>query len=91
MRKEISLNGQWHVRSEEGQYEFDHQVPGSVFQTLEEQGLYGEKDVFYRDNNRMCLEIADRDFLFSRTFSVTGMSFRRTGSSWKRTAWTPLR
>ncbi len=66
--KEISLNGIWHVRSEEGQYEFDQSVPGSVFQSLEELGVYGEGDVFYRENNRLCLGLAERNFLFSRTF-----------------------
>ncbi len=70
MKEEICLNGQWHVRSEEGKYEFDQPVPGSVFQTLEEQGVYEKGDVFFRDNNRQCLDIADRDFLFSRSFTV---------------------
>lgn len=68
--KELSLNGIWHVRSHDGTYNFDQQVPGSVFQTLEEQGVYGEGDVFFRDNNRRCLEMAERDFVFSRTFDA---------------------
>jgi beta-mannosidase len=66
--KEINLNGLWDVRSAEGNFAFDQVVPGSVFQTLEEKGLYDDKDVFYQENNRRCLEIANRDFIFTRPF-----------------------
>ncbi|MBN2626139.1 MAG: hypothetical protein JXA95_05685, partial [Spirochaetales bacterium] len=68
--KEIDLSGIWHVRSEEGLYEFDQKVPGSVFQSLEEQGVYEKGNVFYRDNNRQCLDMAERDFFFTRSFTA---------------------
>jgi beta-mannosidase len=68
--KELNLGGTWQVHSSDSRYKFEQTVPGSVFQTLEESGAYGEHNVFYRDNNRQCLEMADRDFVFDREFTM---------------------
>ncbi len=70
-KKKISLSGMWNVVSDCGDYQLQSRVPGSLFQALEESGFWGEKDVFWRDNNRKCVEIADRNFTWSREFVLS--------------------
>ncbi|MBB6479730.1 beta-mannosidase [Spirochaeta isovalerica] len=66
-----SLNGLWKITSQDGQYSLTSEVPGSLFYALEEDGQLGE-GLFYRENNRKALQIADRDFLWERTFTLSG-------------------
>jgi beta-mannosidase len=68
--KSISLSGIWQIRSSCNTYQLEGQVPGTFFQALEESGYWGDKDVFWQENNRKCLEIANRDFTFSRDFHI---------------------
>ena len=67
-----SLSGTWDVRSTDGKYQLQTEAPGSLFHSLEQLDEFGEHGVFYRENNRACLDIADRDFLYSREFTIDG-------------------
>ena len=58
-----SLNGTWNVSSTDEKYQLQTEAPGSLFHSLEQRGEFGKEGVFYRENNRACLDIADRDFL----------------------------
>lgn len=64
----IDLSGDWRVASLDGVFSLPGTVPGSFFYDLERSGYWGDHDVFYRENNRQCVEIADRDFVYRRTF-----------------------
>ncbi|NQT58717.1 MAG: glycoside hydrolase family 2 protein [Bacteroidetes bacterium] len=66
----ITLNGEWEISSIDGTYNLTGEVPGSLFYSLEKQGEFGKEGVFYRENNRACLGIADRDFIYSRNFTI---------------------
>ncbi len=68
--KTLTLNGTWNIASDDGRFQFDGQVPTSFFKELEASGYWGEHDVFYRENNRQCAELANRAFTFSRAFAV---------------------
>lgn len=68
--KLLSLKGIWNIKSEDGDYNLQGDVPGSLFYTLEQRGDYGEEGLFFRENNRVCLDIADRDFYWSREFTI---------------------
>jgi beta-mannosidase len=65
-----SLNGTWNVSSTDEKYQLQTEAPGSLFHSLEQRGEFGKEGVFYRENNRACLDIADRDFLYSREFTL---------------------
>ncbi|MCA9744416.1 glycoside hydrolase family 2 protein, partial [candidate division KSB1 bacterium] len=67
----IDLNGCWQVTSEDGAIALDTKVPGTVMYALEQAGYFGEKGVFYRENNRACLDLANRAFVFRREFQVS--------------------
>jgi beta-mannosidase len=62
------LGGAWRVRSACGHYSFSGQVPGSLFGDLETQGHFGPGGIAWRENNRQCQDIADRDFTWEREF-----------------------
>ena len=66
----LNLHGTWNVKSPDGRYNFESEVPGSLFHTLELNGEFGEEGVFFRENNRVCTEIADRDFIFRGFYTV---------------------
>lgn len=66
----VDLNGTWQIESLDGQFALAGTVPGSFFYDLEKSGYWGEHDVFYRENNRQCVDIADRDFRYHRSFHV---------------------
>ncbi|MCK5200514.1 MAG: glycoside hydrolase family 2 protein [Spirochaetales bacterium] len=68
--KLLSLNGIWNIKSEEGEYDLQGDVPGSLFYALEQRGDFGEEGLFFRENNRVCIDIADRDFSWSREFTI---------------------
>jgi beta-mannosidase len=68
--KILSLNGIWNIKSKDGEYDLQGDVPGSLFYTLEQRGDFGEEGLFFRENNLVCLDIADRDFSYSREFTV---------------------
>ncbi|MFW7379648.1 MAG: beta-mannosidase [Oligoflexus sp.] len=65
----IDLGGSWKLYSTDKKFQFDDaQVPGSFFYELEKSGFWGEHTVFYRENNRQCVELAARDFIYERQF-----------------------
>jgi beta-mannosidase len=66
----IPLNGEWEISSADEEYGGACDVPGTIFSSLEPQGEFGKEGIFYRENNRLCLKRADRDFVFRRTFAV---------------------
>ncbi|MBI9097188.1 MAG: glycoside hydrolase family 2 protein [Spirochaetaceae bacterium] len=68
--KILNLKGKWDIISADGIYHLWGNVPGSLFYALEEKGYFGEEGLFFRENNKIALEIADRDFIWSREFSV---------------------
>ncbi len=69
--KTLSLNGTWRIASDDGVFQFDGQVPTSFFSELDRSGHWGDHDVFYRENNRQCAELANRGIRFNRSFQVT--------------------
>lgn len=69
--KQLNLAGSWKLSSTDGRYSWDEvQVPGSVLYQIEKSGAYGSHDVFYKENNRMCVEMVSRQFVFERDFSL---------------------
>ena len=68
--KTIDLGGTWSVSSHDGSFLYDGNVPGTVFQYMEEAGIFGREGVFYREENRKCVDLARNDFTFSRTFPM---------------------
>jgi beta-mannosidase len=70
MRK-LSLGGNWRVSSLDKKYQWDEfPVPGTILQQVEKTGYYGKEDVFYRENNRKCVEIVSRGFKFLKDFEL---------------------
>ena len=69
--KVLSLQGPWQIRALDDSIKLEGHVPTTVFYELEKSGYWGEHDVYYRENNRRCVAIAARDFLFERTFEVS--------------------
>lgn len=72
---EIPLHGRWQISSSDGNFALIGEVPGTVFQALEAAGHWGSRNVFYRRNNRDCIEIADREFIFRRSFTLPSEIF----------------
>lgn len=71
MKKQtVALGGIWDIRSLDGEYTLTGKVPGSLMEELENIGAFNGGDIFYRDNNRKAVFLADRDFEYSRTFRV---------------------
>jgi beta-mannosidase len=68
--KTIDLNGEWEIYSPDGRFSLLGTVPGSLFYDLEQSGYWGEHDVFFRENNQQCVEIANRDFVYEKFFEV---------------------
>jgi beta-mannosidase len=68
--EKFDLGGEWNIYSADKKYKLKGDVPGSLLYELEKSGVYGNKDVFYRDNNRKCLEIINRDFIFTKSFII---------------------
>ena len=66
----LSLAGNWRVRSEDGAYELEVPVPGSLMAALERDGFFGTGGLFYRENNRKALDIARRAFVFTRDVHI---------------------
>ncbi|MBW8349474.1 glycoside hydrolase family 2 protein [Bacillus sp. IITD106] len=64
----VDLNGQWKMQEAGVDEWLDVQVPGSVMNDLLQHGKI--EDPFYRDNEKIGLEIAENDYVYSRTFSV---------------------
>jgi beta-mannosidase len=79
----LDLGGKWQVRSQDGKYRFEGRVPGSVYLDLEKKGSFGPKGLFWREVNRGATAVADRVFIYERTFTVpadfpAGSSVRQT-------------
>jgi len=64
----VDLNGQWKMQEVGADAWLEVQVPGSVMNDLLQHGKI--EDPFYRDNEKIGLEIAAKDFVYSRTFLV---------------------
>ncbi len=62
----IDLGGTWRVESSCGTWRFDMNVPGSIFAELEKHGAFGPEGAFWRENNRLCQDMAERDFTLTR-------------------------
>lgn len=68
--RSIDLGGEWDIESGDGVYSLKGRVPGTLFQELEARGDFGPGGIAFRENNRVCAAIADRDFSYARDFSV---------------------
>ena len=66
----LSLHGAWDIHSTDGTFKLKGEAPTSFFYELEKSGYWGEHDVFYRENNRQCVELAKRDILFTKTLPL---------------------
>jgi beta-mannosidase len=73
----IPLWGKWDFSSVDNRYSGSIDIPGTVFSVLESQGEFGKEGIFYRENNRTCLEVADSDFIFKRAFIIDPSQFLR--------------
>ena len=71
--QKISLNGQWQAvcYTTDGQVDFTYEgtVPGCVHTDL--IGTKLPADIFYRDNTESCQWIEQRDFAYTKTFSLS--------------------
>lgn len=68
--KVLNLNGKWQIQSDDKKYKLTGDVPGSLFYALEQRGDFGKEGIFYKENNRKSLDIANRDFSYSREFNI---------------------
>ena len=69
--KKLLLNGIWTLEIPGiGFGNVSAQVPGSVYHDLLQNGLM--EDPFYRDNEMKALALMDNDFVYSRSFTVSG-------------------
>ncbi|MBI4977193.1 MAG: glycoside hydrolase family 2 protein [Spirochaetes bacterium] len=66
----IDLHGTWDFHSADNIYKGSLPVPGTVFQALEKQGVFGKGGIFHREENRKCPDIAHRDFIFERSVTI---------------------
>jgi len=66
---ELILNGVWRLRRDDEESWYDAPVPGSVVQALLEAGKID--DPFYRDNETEALKLADHNYVYQRTFTVS--------------------
>ncbi len=66
----LNLGGTWRVQSSCGTWDFSMPVPGSVFAELEKLGAFGAEGAFWRENNRLCQDTAERDFTLTRAFEI---------------------
>jgi beta-mannosidase len=66
----VSLHGKWEITSADNKYNGVCEVPGTVFSVLESDHVFGGKGIFCRENNRLCLDMMERDFIFRRAFNV---------------------
>ena len=64
----IDLNGQWKMKEAGAAEWLDAAVPGSVMNDLLVNGKI--EDPFYRDNEKYSLDIARRDYVYTREFTV---------------------
>ena len=65
----LSLNGIWTMEGPDGR-QIEGTIPGSVYSFLLDAGEMS--DPFYRDNELAALELVDKDYTFSRTFTCRG-------------------
>jgi beta-mannosidase len=75
----IDLGGEWDIDSLDGEYSLKGRVPGTLFEHLETRGDFGPGGISYRENNRRCAPIAERDFRYSRGFEIDGDSLPGAG------------
>ncbi len=68
--KTVDLKGEWKIYSPDGRFSLLGTAPGSLFYDLEKNGYWGEHDVFFRENNQQCVEIANRDFVYEKFFEA---------------------
>ena len=66
----LDLGGVWKVESSCGAWRFEMNVPGSIFAELERLGAFGAEGAFWRENNRLCQDMAERDFTLTRAFGL---------------------
>ncbi|WP_342664397.1 beta-mannosidase [Alicyclobacillus herbarius] len=64
----IDLNGNWRMKSVNGEEWLPAQVPGSVYLDLLRAGRI--PDPFYRDNELRVFDVAKQDYVYEREFSV---------------------
>ena len=65
-----SLHGSWQVRSTDNAFRIAGTVPGSLFADLEASGHFGPQGISWRENNRLCEDIANREYVWERDFSL---------------------
>ncbi|MGJ4849669.1 glycosyl hydrolase 2 galactose-binding domain-containing protein [Bacillota bacterium Meth-B3] len=70
----ISLNGAWTMRAAQGDGWFHAVVPGTVYQTLMNEGRMD--DPFYRDNELNAFELMNDDYIYRRHFPLTAEDLR---------------
>ena len=69
--KKLLLNGIWTLEIPKIAFgQVPASVPGSVYHDLLQNGLM--EDPFYRDNEMKALALMDNDFVYSRSFTVSG-------------------
>lgn len=66
----LSLNGDWSLQISGETDWIPAKVPGSVYADLLRCGRI--QDPFYRDNENRLLPLMEHDFVYTRTFSVSG-------------------
>ena len=66
----LSLNGDWSLQISGETDWIPAKVPGSVYADLLRCGRI--EDPFYRDNENRLLPLMEHDFVYTRTFSVSG-------------------
>lgn len=65
----IDLNGKWLMKKTTDDVFLPANVPGSVFSDLKLEGIL--PDPFWRDNENEYVAMAENDFIYARTFSVS--------------------
>ena len=60
----------WKLKETEGEKVYDVSIPASVLSVLLENGDI--EDPFYRDNEKKCMALFEKDYEFTRTFAASG-------------------
>ena len=70
--KKIMLNGKWSAKcfttDKEIDFTYEGNIPGCVHTDL--MGTKIPEDIYYRDNADQCSWIEDRDFEYTKTFTL---------------------
>lgn len=64
----MTLDGIWHIKSQDGRLDVDVRIPCTVFHALEKKGHFGKEGVSFKERNKECISLARQQFTYSTEF-----------------------